>query len=243
MLLDLLSTDMSVSYNVKLANRIGLHTSIYITELLNINRKAILKNKLFDSTYFKVDRDYIEARTTLDKKEQRELDVVLVNLNVLKIHPTSNDIVHLDVDALSGILLDDDLQVAVNVKRASKIKKNSKKDAVSRALKMSISVTDPELRQAYDDWIDAVLLREGWMSKPAVVNGQRVIDSYTGKDLDVALEILRIAAISGYRDIEWAIEKYEKNRVSGSVSARLNTPAYEEKPKASPKVLFTDEEY
>ena len=48
MLFDMLSTDMYVSFNCKLAQRIGLHTAIYVTELLNISRKAYLKGKLYN---------------------------------------------------------------------------------------------------------------------------------------------------------------------------------------------------
>ena len=47
-LFDLLSTDMYVSYNVKLAQVLDLQSAIYISELININRKAIEKNKLKD---------------------------------------------------------------------------------------------------------------------------------------------------------------------------------------------------
>ena len=46
MLLDLLSTDNLVNYNVKIAQIMGLHTAIYINELINISNKAIKKKKL-----------------------------------------------------------------------------------------------------------------------------------------------------------------------------------------------------
>ena len=98
MLLDLLSTDMSVSYNVKLAHRIGLHTSIYVTELINIYRKATQKGKLVDEKYFRVDRDYVELRTTLTKEEQRELDQALKHISVVKISSKNRDTIGIDIE-------------------------------------------------------------------------------------------------------------------------------------------------
>ena len=61
MLFELLATDMYVSYNVKLAKTLGLTSAIYLSELININRKAIEKNKIKDG-YFKINREYIEDR-------------------------------------------------------------------------------------------------------------------------------------------------------------------------------------
>ena len=52
LLIDLLSTSNYVSYNIKLAELLGLHASIYISELMNINDKSIRKNKITDN-YFK----------------------------------------------------------------------------------------------------------------------------------------------------------------------------------------------
>ena len=54
MVLDLLSTNMQISFNLKLAHRIGLHAAIYLGELLNINKKAIIKNKVTDSGFLRL---------------------------------------------------------------------------------------------------------------------------------------------------------------------------------------------
>lgn len=243
MLLDMLSMDMYASYNVKLAQRIGLHTAVYVSELLNINRKAIQKCKMIDGQYFKLDRNYIEQRTTITKKEQKELDAVLVNLNVLRIHTTSKDIISIDLDALTGILLDDNSKIECSIKNIATKKKSAKNEAIVTALKESICVPNVELRKAYDDWIDSVMSRYGWMSKVAIVEGQKQLDSYTGKDLDIALEILRLAAVNGHRDITWSIEKYEENKSNNRISAQLNASAYHTEQKSSTPISFTDEAY
>ena len=81
-----------------------MHTAIYITELLNISRKAYLKSKLYKEKFFKIDRNYIKERTTLSKKEQKELDDILINLNILQIDESSKDLLCVDADAITGVL-------------------------------------------------------------------------------------------------------------------------------------------
>ena len=83
MLIDLLSTANYNMYNVSVANKIGLHASIYLSEIMNINDKAIRKNKVEDN-YFTIDREYVEKRTTLKKEEQIDIDKLLLELNILE---------------------------------------------------------------------------------------------------------------------------------------------------------------
>ena len=83
MLIDLLSTSNYVSYNIRLAELLGLHAAIYLSELMNINDKAIRKNKLNDN-YFKLKREYITSRTTFDVKTFLiVLNIVLIFLPII----------------------------------------------------------------------------------------------------------------------------------------------------------------
>lgn len=66
MLIDLLSMSNYVNYNVKVAQILGLDAAIYVSELLNINDKALHKNKV-KGEYFTIDRMYIQSRTTFDE--------------------------------------------------------------------------------------------------------------------------------------------------------------------------------
>ena len=79
-------------------------------------------------------------------------------------------------------------------------------------LKSNIVTSNDELREAYYSWIEGVYAKEGWMTKQAVISGQRALDAYnTTRDLDVALKIIEIAALNGYRDMTWAINTYNKD--------------------------------
>ena len=46
MLLDLLSSSNQLSFNIKVAQLVGLHSAVYLSELMAINEKAIRKNKI-----------------------------------------------------------------------------------------------------------------------------------------------------------------------------------------------------
>ena len=208
MLFDLLSTDMYVSYNVNLAHIIGLTASIYLSELININRKAIDKDKLNDG-FFNVDRKYIEKRTTLAEKDQKDLDKVLVEIGLIS-KGTKESYISVNMDALTGLLLEPNKRIVDKATSIAKRSKPTKKEVIIQNLKSSVQTTNSELIEAYSNWIDSVYARQGWMSKEAVTEGEKLIDTFSGKDLDIALDILKIASINGYRDISWAIDEYKK---------------------------------
>lgn len=207
MLIDLLSTSNYVSYNIGIANLLGLKMAIYLSEMMNVNGKAIRKRKI-DENGFTLDREYIQMRTTITVKEQHELDDQLVRLGVLEINDTS---LNLDVNKLLGVLIADKKIDIENIKRVVKsIEKPTKKQRMADAMKSNISATNVELISAYADWIDSVFAKENWMSKKAVIEGQRIVDENSNHDLDVALRIISIATVNGWRDMAWAVERYNK---------------------------------
>ena len=213
MLIDLLSMDNYVQYNIKIAEILGLHPAIYISELLNINEKAVRKDKILDNC-FVVDREYIQKRTTLSKEEQKEIDTILLNLGILKKSDDNEDSMTLDLTILSSLVAAEPL----SVKNLEKViaasapkRKRTKTEAIIDSLKSHVSVNNQELKEAYYDWIDAVYAKQGWMSVKSVTVGQKTVDNYCDHNLDLALTLLEIASLHGYRDIQWAVNKYEED--------------------------------
>lgn len=209
MLFDLLSTDMYVSYNINLAHIVGLQGAVYISELININKKALEKNKLIDG-FFNVDRKYVESRTTLKEQEQKDLDKSLANISLINIGDNEN-LLQVNLDSITGLMLEPNKNIVSQASSIVKRGRPSKQELIVRNLKSNIKTSNEELIEAYNNWIDAVISRQGWMSKEAVVEGQKLIDAFSGKDLDIALDVIKIASINGYRDISWAINDYKKN--------------------------------
>lgn len=211
MLIELLSTSNYVSFNIKLANLLGLQTAIYISEIMNVNDKAIRKDKVSESS-FSLDRDYITKRTTISVEEQLEIDKNLIKLGIVEKPNDDVNCLVLNINILTTLLMSSDEELLENVEHLSKLKnkksKTTKADAIRQNLKTNIVTTNVELIEAYSDWIDAVYAKQGWMSKKAVTIGQGVVDNFSNRDLDVALTVISIAAMHGYVDMQWAINKY-----------------------------------
>ena len=212
MLLDLLSLDNYVNYNIKVAELLGLHTAIYLSELMNINEKAVRKLKVNDE-YFTVDRKYITQRTTLSKDEQLKIDNQLLELGILNRNEQNQNILTLNINKLismlnNGVELEEEI---VKPKQKSVGKKLTKEEQSKQQMKECLDVVNPELYCAYCEWIDAVFAKLHWMSQKAVKVAQTLIDEASQRDLDVALKILEIATINGYKDMSWAIKNYKEN--------------------------------
>lgn len=226
MLIDLLSMSNYVSYNIKLAELLGLHSAIYVSEIMNINDKAIRKNKV-DSNYFRLEREYIRSRTTLEEKEQLSIEDNLIKLGILERGKDDNEL-SLNITTLTTLMMSADETLIDNVKKLSKVKKpstrTSKKEQIKNNLKVAISTTNIELKSAYESWIDAVYEKDGWMTKEAVIHAQEVIDIASNRDLDIALEILKIASINAYRDMSWAVNAY---KAQYKVNYRIKSPTTE----------------
>lgn len=232
MLVDLLSMDNYIQFNIKIAQLLGLHAAVYLSELLNINEKAVRKDKIHDDV-FVVDRGYIEKRTTLAKKEQIELDGMLLKLGVLKKVGESEDSVMLDLTVLTALVSAEPGKVSDLEKLVAAAKpkqKRSKQEVIVQGLKNHVQVNNDELRTAYYEWIDAVYAKQGWMSAKSVTVAQRDVDNYSQRNLDVALKLLEIATSGGYRDIQWAINSYEKDY---KLTYHIPQPAVTSKPKAT----------
>ena len=223
MLIDLLSMSNYVSYNIKLAELLGLHSAIYISEIMNINDKAIRKNRV-DSNYFRLERGYIKSRTKLEEKEQSSIEDNLIKLGILERGKDNNEL-SLNITTLTTLMMSADETLIDNIKKLSKVKKSStrtsKKEQIKNNLKVAISTTNVELKSAYESWIDAVYEKDGWMTKEAVTHAQEVIDTASNRDLDIALEILKIASVNAYRDMSWAVNAY---RAQYKVNYKINSP-------------------
>lgn len=212
MLIELLSMSNYGNYNIKVAHIIGLEAAIYLNELLNINEKAVRKNKIDTNHFFTVDREYITTRTTLTSERQEELDETLLKIGILE--HTGDNTLCINITALTSILMDPSEELIKNITKIAKAKtstKRTKGQAICDNLKENIITTNEELRNAYSEWIDSVYAKDNWMSKKAVVVAQQVIDDFSNRNLDVALKVLEIATVNGFRDMTWAVNNYKRD--------------------------------
>ena len=96
MLINLISYTNIGVYNSKLAHKIGIERSAYVSEIVALFEDAFSHKKTDENGYFKVDRYYIEERTALQKSEQLEIDKSLKSIKLIDIDSKSKDKIKID---------------------------------------------------------------------------------------------------------------------------------------------------
>lgn len=214
MITDILNNTISI--NLKAIEIFGLHTAAYISILIDIYKKASKKNKL-DNDYMRVDRKYITSILSLSSEEQLICDANLMKVALIKKHDDNPDIIKLDLTLYLSMLNNDDIKLIDDIRNHIKINKPkgiklSQRQQVINNLKDSIVCSNYELLTALRDWVESIYAKpQGFLSKTAIQAFQDTLNNYTKGDLDLALRIVRIASIQGYRDCQWAINVYEKD--------------------------------
>ena len=215
MLLDVFDNDNSISVNYITIQIFGLPTAVYLTELINIYKKATRKNKLVEDGYFKVDRKYVNNVLCLTPEEQIICDLNLIKTSVLKKSSDNPDILKIDIKLYLSLLCSEDMKLYDDVKKQMKVQKpkgtkESQRQQYINVLKNSIECSNYELLTALRDWVEGVYARpNGFLSKSSIKIFQDTLNSYTKGDLDLALRVVQIATVQGYRDCQWAINMLE----------------------------------
>lgn len=215
MLLDVFDNDNSISVNYRTIQIFGLPTAVYLTELINIYKKATRKNKLVEDGYFKVDRKYVNNVLCLTPEEQIICDLNLIKTSVLKKSSDNPDILKIDIKLYLSLLCSEDMKLYDDVKKQMKVQKpkgtkESQRQQYINVLKNSIECSNYELLTALRGWVEGVYARpNGFLSKSSIKIFQDTLNSYTKGDLDLALRVVQIATVQGYRDCQWAINMLE----------------------------------
>lgn len=246
MLADLIASDNYIQFNIKAAQTLGLASSIYISEITNIYNKAQIKNKIDEEGFCTVNRDYISKRTTITPLEQIEIDNKLKKLEIIKVSSSSKDKLSIDLNVLASIITTEDIKTIKEVKELSIIKKGEKKltqrQMIINNLKTIASHPNTELDQAYKDWVDGVYSNpNGFLSKRSITIFMQSVDEYAKGDLDLALKIIDIATVNGYRECQWAINVFEKDFKKSFYQNRL--VQVNKSSQENPSSLIGDEKF
>ena len=238
MLIDLFSQRNYISINLKLIKLLGINSAVYLTELATIMEKATQKGKLIDNKYFKLDRKFIVNKLALSIEDQLLIDSTLMTINLLQKQVDNPDNIYIDSNLLINLLTDetpkllDDLSKKLQVK-SLRGSKESQRQQLKNNLKNKINCSNYELLTALRNWVDAIYLKpNGFLSQTAITKFQNTLNNYTQGDLDLALRLVEIATIQGYKDCQWAIEVYERDQ-KFKTAKKLNTIRVTNQEKAS----------
>lgn len=231
MLIELISGNAYLSVNKKLITILGMQNAVYLSHMLE---KAYMNN----SETVNLSRKEIESIFLLTVEEQRNCEVILNKSNIIEFEDNGSDEISVKINAsgVTTLLTTEDPTVINKVKKSARaggtpVKGKSERQQYKERLKYSIKAPNDELLKAYQDWVDGVYANpSGFLSKRAIESFQKEVDEFAKGDLDLALKIIEIAAVRGYKICKYAVNVFnaEYAKVFYSKyrrSAPLATPA------------------
>ena len=241
MLMDLFSQRNFISINLKLIKLFGINAAVYLTELCTIMEKATAKSKLIENKYFKLDRKFIVNKLALSMEDQLLIDSSLMAINLLQKQVDNPDNIYIDTNLLINLIAEDNIKLIDDLSKKLQVKslrssKESQRQQLKNNLKNNIKCSNYELLTALRNWVDSIYAKpNGFLSQTAITKFQNTLNNYTQGDLDLALRLVEIASIQGYKDCQWAIEVYERDqkfkaaKKLGSVRVTTQEKASEDK--------------
>jgi hypothetical protein len=212
--------------NKRLIKIAGFDVAAYWAELQSILKQVVKKQTADEQGFFILDRDYVERETTLSVTKQLKCEAKLIELGVLAKDPESPNKITIGVNKMIEIITDEDTK---KLKKATKAAKDEAKAAkiagMKETMKRFITETDPEVRAAFEQWVENMIDAANCRFTKAVVQlFEKTVTEYT-TDKAKRLKIIEIATINSYRDATWAINKLGGGFKPGARIAPVNTTA------------------
>ena len=210
--------------NKRLVKIAGFDVAAYWAELQSILKQVVKKQTADEQGFFTLDRDYMERETTLTVTKQLKCEDKLIALGAVIKDPEDPNRLAIGVNNMVAIITSED---------TSKLKKTGKTDADAKAakiagikstMKKAIFTQDPELRSAYERWVEGMVDAQNCRFTKAVVQVfEKTVSQYT-TDKNTQLKIIEIATTNSYRDATWAI-----NKISNPSNFRMTTKLPDQK--------------
>ena len=202
--------------NKKLIKIAGFEVAAYWAELQSILKQVVKKHTMDEFGFFNLDRDYLERETTLTINKQLKCEDKLISLGVIAKDPENPNRLSISVHGMIEIITDEDTKKLKKTNAVKKDEKAAKIAGIKINMKKAILETDPELRAAYERWIDGMIDAANCRFTKAVVQlFEKTVLVYT-PDKATRLKIIEIATVNSYRDATWAINKLPSNFISNA---------------------------
>jgi hypothetical protein len=210
--------------NKRLCKIAGFEVAAYWAELQSILKQVVKKRTADEQGFFTLDRDYVERETTLTINKQLKCEEKLVAMGVIVKDPDNPNRLAISVNNMVEIITDEDTKKLKKSTKATKEEaKVAKVEGIKQTMKRFIIEKDPEIRIAYELWIDGMVDAANCKFTKAVVQlFEKTVTEYT-KDKATRLKIIEIATASSYRDANWAIDRLKNFRVS--MTTKMSTAA------------------
>lgn len=193
--------------NKKLVKLAGFEVAAYWAELQSILKQVVKKQTMDEQGFFPLDRNYVERETTLTVSKQLKAEEALIKLGVLLRNPEDPNRIAIAVNGMVAVITDEDTTKLKKSGKTSADEKAAKIAGIKSTMKRAIVETDPDVRLAYERWIDGMIDAANCRFTKAVVQVfEKTVADYTANKA-LRLKIIEIATINSYKDATWAINR------------------------------------
>lgn len=208
--------------NKKLVKIAGFEVAAYWAELQSILKQVVKKQTADERGFFTLDRDYVERETTLSITKQLKCEEKLLSLGVLLKDPAEPNKISIAVNGMVAVITDEDTTKLKKSGSAQADAKAAKIAGIKAIMKKAILETDPELRSAYERWVEGMIDAANCRFTKAVVQlFEKTVTQYT-TDKALRLKIIEIATVNSFKDATWAINRiYNPGNFKTPVAAKL----------------------
>lgn len=196
--------------NKRLIKIAGFEVAAYWAELQSVLKQVVKKQTADEQGFFLLDRSHVERETTLTVSKQLKCEEKLIELGVLLRDAENPNRIAIGVNGMVAVITDEDTTKLKKSGRTSADEKAAKIAGMKATMKKAIVETDPEIRAAYERWVDGMIDAANCRFTKAVVQVfEKTVTEYTTNKA-IRLKIIEIATTNSYKDATWAI-----NRLSG----------------------------
>lgn len=208
--------------NKKLVRIAGFEVAAYWAELQSILKQVVKKQTADERGFFTLDRDYVERETTLSITKQLKCEEKLLSLGVLLKDPAEPNRISIAVNGMVAVITDEDTTKLKKSGSAQADAKAAKIAGMKATMKKAILETDPELRSAYERWVEGMIDAANCRFTKAVVQlFEKTVTQYT-TDKALRLKIIEIATVNSFKDATWAINRiYNPGNFKTTVATKL----------------------
>ena len=193
--------------NKRLIKIAGFEVAAYWAELQSVLKQVVKKQTMDEKGFFLLDRSYVERETTLTVSKQLKCEEKLIELGVLLRDAENPNKIAIAVNGMVAVITDEDTTKLKKTGKTSADAKAAKIAGIKATMKKAIVETDPEIRAAYERWIDGMIDAANCRFTKAVVQVfEKTVTEYTNNKA-IRLQIIEIATINSYKDATWAINR------------------------------------
>ena len=193
--------------NKRLVKLAGFEVAAYWAELQSVLKQVVKKQTMDEQGFFLLDRNYIERETTLTVNKQLKCEEELIELGALLRDAENPNRIAIGVNAMVAVITGEDTTKLKKSRKSSADEKAAKIEGIKATMKKALVETDPDIRAAYERWVDGMIDAANCRFTKAVVQVfEKTITEYTTNKA-IRLKIIEIATTNSYKDATWAINK------------------------------------